>query len=221
MNTSPKKPGENPTDPSSLKMIVQLARVDNQGQIFILRSESYGMFNNKRKGSYLSLLFVLVAFLSSSMVAFYAQTPFVHNQDASAQSNATATNQTAGVIGNQSMQNQTSGPFGNLTRSAFDPVINNMNEARDALHGNDNSAAFVRLNRGESSLFVILNAQDSLPEQFQTIKNLIESSKDALIQKDSVKALEDLNSASSALFTVTQQLPPDEGEAAGTEEGSE
>jgi hypothetical protein len=177
------------------------------------------MYSDRSIKGNLSLLYVIIAVASSSIVAFY--TPFSHIQDALAQNNTAATNQTVGVTGNQTMQNQTAGPFGNLTRAALDPIFDIMNEARETLYVNDTSAAYVRLNRADSSLFTILNEQNSQLEQFQPVKSFIENAKDALTQKDNAKALEDLNSASTALFTVTQQLPATEGEGTGTEEVSE
>jgi hypothetical protein len=184
-------------------------------------TNSISMFRDRNRGGVKTVLSALIAVASLFIIAFYAYTPSDHILDASAQSNTTATNQTIGVTGNQTMQNQTGGPFGNLTRTALDPIFNFMNEARESLYANDSSAAYVRLNRADSSLFATLNEQNSQLEQFQPVKSSIENAKDALAQKDNAKALEDLNSASLALFTVTQQLPATEGEGAGTEEGIE
>jgi hypothetical protein len=47
---------------------------------------------------------------------------------------------------NQTMQNQTVLKRGNVTEEDFEPIVNNLNAAREALQGNFDQTAFNLLN---------------------------------------------------------------------------
>jgi hypothetical protein len=171
-------------------------------------TKPYALLNDKSKGTRLSLL---IAIVSSLIVAFYTQTPFGHIQNALAQNNTTVINQTVGVTGNQTMANQTAGMFGNLTKTDFDSVTSLLSKVREMLTlANDTSEAYVRLDRADSALFTILNERNLQHELFQPVKDAIDNAKDALRQYDNATAIEELNSAGVALLQITQHLPPGE-----------
>ncbi|CAN5490398.1 hypothetical protein BH18THE2_BH18THE2_30400 [soil metagenome] len=80
------------------------------------------------------------------------------------QTGATMQNQTSSPT-NQTMGNQTGGAAANMTAADLEPVTNSINDAREALQGNDTAAALEALNEADSHLFEMTSSQPADGEE--------------------------------------------------------
>jgi hypothetical protein len=107
---------------------------------------------------------IFSAIVISSLLAIAGSIGGLTNFQALGQQNTTAANQTGATMQNQtsSMTNQTTGNQtggANMTAADLEPVTNSINDAREALQGNDTAAALEALNEADSQLFGITSSQ--------------------------------------------------------------
>jgi hypothetical protein len=107
---------------------------------------------------------IFSAIVISSLLAIAGSIGGLTNFQALGQQNTTAANQTGATMQNQtsSMTNQTTGNQtggANMTAADLEPVTNSINDAREALQGNDTTAALEALNEADSQLFGITSSQ--------------------------------------------------------------
>ena len=113
---------------------------------------------------------IFSAIVISSLLAIAGSIGGLTNFQALGQQNTTAANQTGATMQNQtsSMTNQTTGNQtggANMTAADLEPVTNSINDAREALQGNDTAAALEALNEADSQLFEITSSQPAGGEE--------------------------------------------------------
>jgi hypothetical protein len=101
---------------------------------------------------------IFSAIVISSLLAIAGSIGGVTNFQALGQQNTT-------TMTNQTMGNQTGGALANMTSADLEPVTNSINDAREALQGNDTAAALEALNEADSQLFEITSSQPADGEE--------------------------------------------------------
>ena len=170
------------------------------------------------------LLFVVLTTSSVSVAMMGAGLEGFPLLDATAQNQTAATNQTATT-------NQTAAPStANITRGDFNPIRDNINEARVALFNNDTDISYEFLSTAGNEIFDLTQitedevAADEPPvnqttiEQLMVVQESLDNAKSSLSNNDNSKALNDINSADAELLKITLKLPPSELGGEGGEE---
>lgn len=152
----------------------------------------------------------LLAAISITLTNF--QTVVVAQQNATNNTTTTA-NQTGG-----------GGQLASFTQADFEPLIDNLASAREALTDQDKQAAYDALSSASNDLFGLLNNQEEnrisvLAGQFKPIQTSIDNAQQALRNNDNTKALNSLNTADNELLKITQQLSTEDEDGDGDEGG--
>jgi hypothetical protein len=96
---------------------------------------------------------IFSAIVISSLLAVAGSNGEVTNFQALGQQNSTTTQNQTSSPANQTTGNQTGGSaMTNITAADLEPVTNSINDAREALQGNDTAAALEALNVADSHL---------------------------------------------------------------------
>lgn len=101
----------------------------------------------------------------------------------------------------------------NVTSDDIQPVLDNLNTAREGLQENDTEAALEAINDADGTLFTLINEegdQGGLAQQLKTLQQGLDTARESLHNNDDAKALEDLNTADTQVLAITQALPADE-----------
>ena len=101
----------------------------------------------------------------------------------------------------------------NVTSDDIQPVLDNLNTAREGLQENDTEAALEAINDADGTLFTLINEegdQGGLAQQLKTLQQGLDTARESLHNNDDAKALEDLNTADTQVLAITQALPTDE-----------
>ena len=101
----------------------------------------------------------------------------------------------------------------NVTSDDIQPVLDNLNTAREGLQENDTEAALEAINDADGTLFTLINEegdQGGLAQQLKTLQQGLDTARESLHNNDDAKALEDLNTADSQVLAITQAMPADE-----------
>lgn len=101
----------------------------------------------------------------------------------------------------------------NVTSDDIQPVLDNLNTAREGLQENDTEAALEAINDADGTLFTLINEegdQGGLAQQLKTLQQGLDTARESLHTNDDAKALEDLNTADTQVLAITQALPADE-----------
>jgi hypothetical protein len=153
----------------------------------------------------------LLAAISITLTNF--QTVVVAQQNATNNTTTTTANQTGG-----------GGQLASFTQADFEPLIDNLASAREALTDQDKQAAYDALSSASNDLFGLLNNQEEnrisvLAGQFKPIQTSIDNAQQALRNNDNTKALNSLNTADNELLKITQQLSTEDEDGDGDEGG--
>ena len=103
----------------------------------------------------------------------------------------------------------------NVTSDDIQPVLDNLNTAREGLQENDTEAALEAINDADGTLFTLINEegdQGGLAQQLKTLQQGLDTARESLHNNDDAKALEDLNTADTQVLAITQALPEAEEE---------
>ena len=171
-----------------------------------------------QKEMHFTVLYIVLTASSVSLAAIETSLGGFPLQAATAQNQTAATNQTAAPTTT------------NITRGEFNPVIDNINLAREALFNNDTDISYAHLSTAGNEIFDLTQitedevAADEPPvnqtmaEQLKVVQEHLDNAQSSMRNNDNSKALEDINSADTELVKITQPLPPAETE---DEEGAE
>lgn len=156
---------------------------------------------------------LLFAIVISSLLAAISITLTNFQTVVVAQQNATNTTTTANQTGG-------GGQLASFTQADFEPLIDNLASAREALTDQDKQAAYDALSSASNDLFGLLNNQEEnrisvLAGQFKPIQTSIDNAQQALRNNDNIKALNSLNTADNELLKITQQLSTEDGDGGG------
>jgi hypothetical protein len=160
---------------------------------------------------------LLFAIVISSLLAAISITLTNFQTVVVAQQNATNTTTTANQTGG-------GGQLASFTQADFEPLIDNLASAREALTDQDKQAAYDALSSASNDLFGLLNNQEEnrisvLAGQFKPIQTSIDNAQQALRNNDNIKALNSLNTADNELLKITQQLSTEDEDGDGDEGG--
>jgi HEAT repeat protein len=123
--------------------------------------------------------------------------------------------------------NQTSAAATNITRGDFQPLVESINSAREAMHNNNTHTAYIQLSNMDDEIFDLthdtaddvakmeqVSHNQTIVQMLKPISESIQNAKAALDADDSSKALDAINTADTDLVKITQNLATDETEDA-------
>lgn len=191
------------------------------------------IMNQKERSSAAILSAIVISSLLATGVFFNGNMNFSQKAVGQAEEtfggNATFTGEVEGQPPNQTAAtttptptpaaNQTAAPTTganvttNVTSDDIQPVLDNLNTAREGLQENDTEAALEAINDADGTLFTLINEegdQGGLAQQLKTLQQGLDTARESLHNNDDAKALEDLNTADTQVLAITQALPADE-----------
>lgn len=193
------------------------------------------IMNQKERSSAAILSAIVISSLLATGVFFNGNMNFpqaVGQAEETFGGNATFTEEAEGQATNQTAAttttppptptpaaNQTAAPTTaanvttNVTSDDVQPVLDNLNTAREGLQENDTEAALEAINDADGTLFSLINEegdQGGLAQQLKTLQQGLDTARESLHNNDDAKALEDLNTADTQVLAITQALPADE-----------
>jgi hypothetical protein len=108
------------------------------------------------------------------------------------------------------------GTMAALTQADFDPAVENLDSAREAIQDNNPAGAVSELGSAETELNTLMTrlggGESAGGQQLVTVRNHLNMAQDASINNDTLKAFQGINSADTELLKITQKLPADEVE---------